>query len=84
MVLTTIIDLEKDLDIDLYLLIDPSNELFHIDSIIIPIDDLINPNHRHILQIHALQNESSGYFSVKPLMLILFVFQKSILCINKD
>ena len=59
LVLTTMIELEKDLDIDLYLFIDQSNQLFHIDSIVIPIDDLINPKHRRILQIHALENESS-------------------------
>ncbi|CAF2514154.1 unnamed protein product [Rotaria sp. Silwood2] len=58
-ILTTIIELDKDIDIELYLLIDDDNKLFHVGSINILIDDLMNPNNERILKLNALETESS-------------------------
>jgi hypothetical protein len=56
--LKTFIELDKDIDIELYLLINNSNKLFHIGSINITIDDLINSNNQRILNLNLLENES--------------------------
>jgi len=55
--LKTFIELDKDIDIELYLLINDNNKLFHIGSIHITIDDLINSNNQRILNLNVLENE---------------------------
>jgi len=57
--LTTLIELDKDIDIQLYLLINDNNKLFYVGSINITIDDLINSNNERILKLNILENESS-------------------------
>ena len=60
-ILITTIELEKNLDLDLYLFLDHSNKLFHLDSLVITLDDLIHTNHRRLLQLHALESQSSRF-----------------------
>ncbi|CAF3340249.1 unnamed protein product [Rotaria sp. Silwood1] len=57
-ILTTLIELDKDIDIELYLLINDNNKLFRVGSINILIDDLIHPNNERILKLNALETES--------------------------
>lgn len=56
-ILTTLIDLDKDFDIDLYLLIDNKNEIFYINSIHITIDDLFYLNNQRILNLNSIEND---------------------------
>ncbi len=60
--LITSIELDKNIDIDLYLLINDNNKLFHAGSIGITLDDLINPTNDRILKLNSFANESSEVF----------------------
>jgi len=60
--LITLIELDQDIDIDLYLLINDNNQLYHVGSISITIDDLINLNNDRILKINSLENISPQVF----------------------
>lgn len=55
-ILTTSIELDKDLDFELYLLINNLNKFFHINSINITIDDLFYSNNQRILNLNILEN----------------------------
>jgi hypothetical protein len=57
--LITSIELDKNIDIDLYLLINDNNKLYHVGSIDITIDDLINPNIDRILKLNSFENEQT-------------------------
>ncbi|CAF1558443.1 unnamed protein product [Adineta steineri] len=62
LILTTSIELDRDNDIELYLLINDNNKLFHINSIHISIEDLFNSNNERILKMNALEVESTSHF----------------------
>ncbi|CAF2724379.1 unnamed protein product [Rotaria sp. Silwood2] len=70
-ILTTIIELDKDIDIELYLLIDDDNKLFHVGSINILIDDLMNPNNERILKLNALETESMNSLMYRQALIYL-------------
>ncbi len=75
--LTTLIELDKDIDIQLYLLINDNNKLFYVGSINITIDDLINSNNERILKLNILENESSLFlFDKKFDFYFYFYFSK--------
>jgi len=78
--LKTFIELDKDIDIELYLLINDNNKLFHIGSINITIDDLINLNNQRILNLNLLQNQLSLYFYLIRIYIFLFYFSEE--CIH--
>lgn len=74
-VLTTTIELEKDIDFDLYLFVDDSSKkLYHIGSLVIPLDDLIHSNNRRILKLHTLEQQSSGFTLIKRLNLFMNLY----------
>jgi len=77
-ILTTLIELDKDLDIELYLLINDNNKLFHIGSINITIDDLINSNNQRILNLNTLENSPNNLMYQQALIYLNTLFRLSI------
>jgi hypothetical protein len=59
-ILTTLIELDKNIDIELYLLTNENKQLFHVGSLIISIDDLMNPNNERVLNLNALEDQPSS------------------------
>ncbi len=54
-------------------MINDNNKLFHVGSVIISIDDLINPNIERILKMNALENESS-LLDILFYLIIIYIF----------
>ncbi|CAF0792750.1 unnamed protein product [Rotaria sordida] len=70
-ILTTLIELDKNIDIELYLLINDNNKIFHVSSINILIDDLINPNNERILKLNTLETESMNNLMYRQALIYL-------------
>ncbi|CAF1167076.1 unnamed protein product [Adineta ricciae] len=64
-ILSTSIELDKDIDIDLYLFIGDTQKLYRVGAIFVSLDDLINPNNERILNMNALEMEPTYHLKYR-------------------
>ena len=70
-ILSTSIELDKDIDMDLYLFIGDTKKLYRVGAIFVSLDDLINPNNERILNMNALEMEPSKISNVVNRLFLL-------------
>ncbi|UJR25167.1 hypothetical protein I4U23_006523 [Adineta vaga] len=68
-ILTTFIELDQNIDIELYLFINDNQKLYRVSTLIISLDDLINPNHERILNMNALEMEPIYHFKYRQALI---------------
>ncbi|CAF1241882.1 unnamed protein product [Adineta ricciae] len=64
-ILSTSIELDKDIDIDLYLFIGDTQKVYRVGAIFVSLDDLINPNNERILNMNALEMEPAYHLKYR-------------------